>query len=150
VRKRIIATLVGALAIALVVGCGGGDDSASLTKDEFIEQADAICANGDKAITADFKDFAEEKGIKGAPNKAQQEEAIAEVVAPAVQEQADGIRALAAPEGDEKQIEAMLAAVEEGVEDLEENPRQLTEGKNPLAKGSKLARDYGLEKCGEE
>jgi hypothetical protein len=153
VSKRIIAMLVGALAIAIVAGCGGGDDdgdSGSLTKAEFIKQADAICANGDKTISADFEDFAEEKGIKDEPDKAQQEEAIVEVVAPAVQEQADEIKALGAPDGDEKQIEAMLTAVEEGVEDLEENPSQLTEGKNPLAKGSKLARDYGLEKCGEE
>jgi len=44
----------------------------------------------------------------------------------------------------------MVAAVEEGVEEIEANPASLTEGKNPLAKGSKLAKEYGLKTCGEE
>ena len=44
----------------------------------------------------------------------------------------------------------MVAAVEEGVKEIEENPAALTEGKNPLAEGSKLAKEYGLKACGEE
>jgi uncharacterized protein with von Willebrand factor type A (vWA) domain len=155
--SKLIAVLAAFAAILLVaVGCGGGSDSSSdsssISKAQFIKQADAICEKGNEENEAEFEEFAKENGLseKQEPTKAQQEEAISEIVAPGVQKQIDEIDALGAPEGDEKQIEAMVAAVEEGVEEIEEDPGSLTEGKNPLAKGSKLAKEYGLKTCGEE
>ena len=152
---------LGALAVlvavaAVVIGCGssdGGETSTeTLTKVEFVKQADAICEKGTEENQAEFEEFAEENGLseKKEPTKAQQEEAVTEIVAPGVQKQIEEIDALDAPEGDEEQIEAMVAAVEEGVKEIEENPAALTEGKNPLAEGSKLAKEYGLKACGEE
>src|SRR5436305_10650421 len=140
---------------AVVAGCGGGSDSSSesssMTKAQFIKQADAICAKGNEENETEFEEFAKEKGLseKKEPTKAQQEEAISEIVAPGVRKQIEKIDALGAPEGDEGKVEAMVAAVEEGVDEIEENPASLTEGKNPLAKGSKLAKEYGLKTCGE-
>jgi uncharacterized protein with von Willebrand factor type A (vWA) domain len=155
--SKLIAVLAALAAIMLIVaGCGGGDDSSSdsssITKAQFIKQADAICENGNKENEAEFEEFAKEHNLseKKEPSKAQQEEAISEIVAPGVQKQIEEIDALGAPKGDEGKIEAMIAAVEEGVEEIEENPASLTEGKNPLAKGSKLAKEYGLKTCGEE
>jgi hypothetical protein len=156
-NKALLTAVAVLVALAAVVaGCGGSDDSdtsASLTKAQFVKQADAICVNSNKEIESEFESYAKEKGWdeNKEPSKDQQEEAIVDVVAPNIQGQVDEIKDLGAPEGDEETIETMLAAVEEGVEELEENPGQLTEeGKNPLAKGSKLARDYGLAECGEE
>lgn len=153
---RIIALLAGALAIAIVAtGCGGGDDSgasSSLTKAEFIKQADAICKKGGESVNEEVEDFAEENDFE--PNKAtkeQQAELLTEVVAANIQSQAEEIDALGAPPGDEAQIEAMLAAVEEGVEKMESEPTLfLSKPTNPLAKGSELAEEYGLEVCGKE
>jgi hypothetical protein len=148
----VLAALV-ALA-AVVAGCGSDSETTeSLTKVEFIKRADAICEKNEGKVTSEFEDYAEEKGWdeNKEPSKEQQEEAIVEVVGPNVQAQVDEIRELGAPEGDEETIDEMLTAVEEGVERIEEEPQLLTEeAKNPLAEGSKLARDYGLEKCGEE
>jgi hypothetical protein len=155
--SKLIAVLTAAAAIVLIVaGCGGGSDSSSdsssLSKAQFIKQADAICEKGNKENEAEFEEFAKEHGLseKKEPSKAVQEEAISEIVAPSVGKQIEEIDALGAPEGDEGKIEAMVAAVEEGVEEIEANPGSLTEGKNPLAKGSKLAKEYGLKTCGEE
>jgi hypothetical protein len=155
--SKLIAVLAAFAAIMVIVaGCGGGDDSSSdsssITKAQFVKQADAICEKGNKESEAEFEELAKEKGFseKKEPSKPQQEEIISEIVAPGVQKQIEEIDALGAPEGDEKQIEAMVAAVEEGVEEIEENPASLIEGKNPLAKGTKLAKDYGLKACGEE
>lgn len=155
--SKFIAVLAAVAAILMiVVGCGGGDDSSSdsssITKAQFVKQADAICEKGNKENEAEFEEFAKENGLseKKEPTKAQQEEAISEIVAPSVQKQIEEIDALGAPEGDEKQIEAMVAAVEEGVEEIESDPTTLLEGKNPLGKGSKLAKEYGLKACGEE
>lgn len=154
-KRASIAVLAAFVALAAIVaGCGGDDSdtSASLTKAQFVKQADAICKKGNDKIEAEFESFVKENelGENEAPSKALQEEAIAEIVAPSVQEQVEEIDALGAPEGDEEQIEEMLTAFEEGAEELEENPSSLNEGENPIAKGSKLARDYGLVTCGEE
>jgi hypothetical protein len=155
VSKRIIAMLAGALAIAIVAGCGGGSDSSSssssLTKAQFIKQADAICEKGDKETSKEVEAFVEENNVDtNKPTKKQQEEVITEVVAPNVQGQVEQISELGAPSGDEKKIEAMVDAVEEGVEEIEADPKKLIEGQNPLGKGSKLAKEYGLKACGEE
>jgi hypothetical protein len=157
VSKRIIAMLAGALAIAIVAGCGGGgdsttgSDSSSLTEAEFIKQADAICEKGDKESSKEVEAFVEENNVDtNKPTTKQQEEVITEVVAPNVQGQVEQISELGAPSGDEKKIEAMVDAVEEGVEEIEADPKKLIEGNNPLGKGSKLAKEYGLKSCGEE
>jgi predicted small secreted protein len=157
VSKPFIAVLAALAAISMIAaGCGGGDDSSSegssITKAQFVKQADAICEKGNKETEAEFEEFAEEEGLgeNKQPSKAQQEKAITDIVAPGVQKQIEEIDGLGAPEGDEKQVEAIVTSVEEGVEEIEENPGSLTEGKNPLAKGSKLAKEYGLKACGEE
>jgi len=83
--KRLLALLFGALAIALVAGCGGGSDSttggdssesaSSLTKAQFIKQADGICEQGNKAVAAEAEEFAEENEIDiEKPTTAEQEE----------------------------------------------------------------------------
>jgi hypothetical protein len=149
-----IAISVAALAAA-AAGCGGGDDtsgtSAALTKAEFIKQADAICAKGNEAIEGEVEEFVQDNNIDTEkPTTKQQEEVIADVVAPATRQQIEEIAELGAPSGDEGQIEAMVESVETGTEELEDQPEQLLEEKNPLAEGSKLARAYGLKECGEE
>jgi hypothetical protein len=159
--NRFIAVLVGVLAIgALVAGCGSssedstggeGDSATALTKNELIEQGDAICEKGEKAIEEEAEEFAEDNNIETSkPTKAQQEEVIGQVVAPGVRRQVEQIGDLTPPSGDEAQIEAIVDAVETGADELEENPSLLIEGKNPLGKGSKLARQYGFKECGEE
>src|SRR5215213_7528227 len=139
---------------AIAAGCGSDDSdstSAALSKPEFIKEADAICADGNAAIEEEAEAFAEENDVDTEkPTKAQQEEVISDVVAPNVQGQAEEIADLGAPEGDEETIEAMVEAVEKGAGELESDPALLLEGENPLGDGSKLARAYGLEECGEE
>ena len=155
--KRLIAMLVSVMAIAIVAaGCGSSssdstETTAALSKAEFIKQGDAICTKGNQAIETEANEFAEENNVDTEkPTDAQQEEVITEVVAPAVRKQGEEISELGAPSGDEAEVEAIVAAVEGGADELEEDPKLLIEGKNPLAKGSKLADSYGFKVCGEE
>jgi maltose-binding protein MalE len=161
--KRPITMLAGVVAIAIVAaGCGSSSDdtsgssdttetTAALSKAEFIKQGDAICTKGNKSIETEANEFAEENKVNTKkPTKAQKEEVITEVVAPSVRKQGEEIAELGAPSGDEAEVEAIVAAVEGGAEELEEDPNLLIEGKNPLAKGSKLADSYGFKVCGEE
>jgi hypothetical protein len=56
--NRLAVLGVGALlAAAVFAGCGGGDDSGELSKDEFIAQADQICADLNETAKADQEEF---------------------------------------------------------------------------------------------
>jgi hypothetical protein len=154
-NKAFLAALAVLVALATVVaGCGGGDDSGtsgSLTKAEFIKKADAICEEGNDSINTEVDEFAEEKGTTSEKmTKEQQEEFVEQVVAEDIRSQAEEIGDLGAPSGDEEQIEAMVEAVEDGADEIEEEPKVLFGKANPLAEGTKLAKEYGLKVCGEE
>ncbi len=143
-----------AMAVAIVAlgGCGDSDDGGeeALTKVEFIEQGDAICEKAEKQAETEAEEFAEENGFDlEKATEEELEEAVAEVLVPALGQQAEEIDALAAPEGDEDKVEAIVVALEDGTADVEEDPSLVFEGK-PLKEASQLATDYGFEACGEE
>jgi hypothetical protein len=155
--KRLIAVLIGVLAIAaLAAGCGSSGDStettAALSKAEFIKQGDAICEKGSKQIEGEAEEFAEENNIDTSkPTEKQQEEVIATVVAPALRNQADELSELGAPEGEEGKAAAILDALEAGAEELEDDPGTLLEkGADPLGKANELATKFGFKACGQE
>ena len=166
-RKRIgvngnLATLLLALAglAAFAAGCGGssgtessgsGESGGSLTKSELIKQGDAICKKGEAALEEEANGFAKENGIDTSkPTQAQQEEVIEKVVAPALRRQAEEIRALGAPGGEEGKVEKLVDALEKGSEELEEEPGKLLQGTNPVQQASALAKEYGFKNCGSE
>jgi ABC-type Fe3+-hydroxamate transport system substrate-binding protein len=159
--KRLIAMLAGAVAIAVIAaGCGSSssDDSsssstASLTKQQFIAQADAICKKGNTEINEGFESFAKENNVpqNQEPSKEQGKEIVETVLVPSLQEQSEGIRALGAPSGDEDEVSAMLDSLDESIEKAEDDPEALFDSKSdPFAKTNELASDYGLKVCGEE
>ena len=55
--KRLIALIMGALAVGLIAGCGSSnsDSSGSITKTAFIKQADAICVKTREGIETEFE-----------------------------------------------------------------------------------------------
>jgi hypothetical protein len=143
----------GALALA---GCGGDDDTATtasggaeaggasgpaLTKDQFIAQADAICAAGDRTI----EEAIEALGRGGEPSPADLHQ-FSIIAVPAIQQEVDAIEALPPPEGDEDEVEAILAAVQKGIDEIRSDPTSIES--DPLAEADRLAEDYGLEQCG--
>lgn len=154
--KGLIATLAGVLAIAMIVaGCGSSSDdtTASLTKAEFIAQADAICKKGNGEIESEFESFAKENDIKEneEPSKAQGAELVETVLVPNVENQSEEIRDLGAPSADEEEITAMLDALDEGVEEAEAEPETVFTSKtDPFGPANKIAKEYGLEVCGQE
>ena len=156
VNKGLIATLIGVAAIAAIVaGCGSSDDetTSSLTKAQFIAQADAICKQGNAEIESEFEAFAKKNNIdeNEEPSKAQQAKLSETILVPNVSNQAEEIGDLAAPSGDEDEVSAMLDSLDEGVEEVEANPQAPFESKqpNPFGPANKIAKEYGLEVCGQ-
>ena len=160
--KRVLTALLGAFVVALLAaGCGGGGDdsssgggedtgsSSSLSKAEFIKQADEICEQGNESIEGEANGFAKENGIDTEnPTKAEQEEVIEQVVGPAIKREAEEISDLGVPESDQEAAENVLAAVGRGAGELEEDPAAVLEGENPLAEAGKLAKAFGFKTCG--
>lgn len=154
--KGPVALAVGTLAILLfvAVGCGGGDGDSStdpnaIPKAVFIKKTDAVCSAGNKKMEIAFAHFLEEnKNIKK-PSDADYEALVGEVVVPNVKREIREIRALGAPEGDEDRVDAILEALEEGVETAEGNPQAAVSSSEAIfGISSRLGKEYGLEVCG--
>jgi hypothetical protein len=146
--KRNLALLTAAvLATGLIAaGCGGDDDDGgggeSITKEEFIAEADAICREDGESIEQAGQDIQTEADV---------EDFILNTIVPTLREEVEQIRDLGAPAGDEDQINAMLDAVDEGLDEIEDDPSAATNtAANPLNEASRLAQDYGLQVCGRQ
>ena len=137
------------LFVLAVVGAGvkcGGDSGPPLTADEFAKQGNAICAKGNKEIEANFEEFAKKHNLseKSQPTEAELSEFSEEILVPTVRKQLSEIRALGIPSGDEGEVEGILSAVEEALEEAEKNPAILAEEEAAaFKKVNKLSREYG-------
>lgn len=152
------AIALAAVALVLIVaGCGGGGDTSistsTLSKEAFIKKADAICKKGSEQMQRGFAVYLRKnkKSIIALrhPSKTDYEGLIEGVLIPTLEEEIKEIRALGAPRGDEKRIEEMLTALEEGIETAETNPKAVTHSSEAIfGIASRLGKEYGLEVCG--
>jgi hypothetical protein len=156
--KRLLVLCAGALALGLLVaGCGSSDDSSeentsSLTKAEFIKQADAICEKAGDEVEVEVEAFAEENDIPTdkEPSDEVKEEIVIEVLVPNIEEQAEGIAALGAPSGEEEQVDQIVEGIETAASETSEDPSSVISGDDGAFKGvNKEAKEYGFKVCGE-
>lgn len=150
-------------AVALVAGCGGGDNSeataergrvtvetGSLSKAEFVEQVDAIC----KETKERFFEEVQVKSERAAEdrnriNPETQYGIYASVIDPLYHEMAQEISELGAPPGDEKQITKLVNAIPRDIEIVNANPIKAFDDGTPLSETLKLAEAYELGGCVE-
>ena len=130
------------LAGVLLASCS---DDESISKDDFLEQANEICAEGSEELeeaTADL-DFEDEEEAT---------EFLEGEFRDNIQGQIDDIRDLGFPEGDEDELDEMLNDAEDALDDLVADPEAAfsEEGEDPFADVNERLVDYGLEECGSE
>jgi hypothetical protein len=130
------ATLAAGLLVALAVGCGGSSEAAPLKKAQFIKQGDAICATAQ----------AEREGQREELLEQSSESDAMQILLEPIENMTGELGDLGVPVGQEKQVEAIISAYEEGAAKLEADPG----GPNSAAafdKANELAADYGLTGC---
>ncbi len=151
-----IGLCAGVLAVAaLGVGCGGDGSSqvtasAEVDKPTYLKKADAVCKQANIRIEDGWEDFVKSRG--GDPTAAfegqeAEDEFATTVVLPGKQWQVDEVAELTAPEGDEKEVEAILAAYQEGIDVGEGDPSKVTSNQGVFKYAAKTAEDYGLREC---
>lgn len=149
-NKGIFRTVLTALAAALAVlvaGCGGGDDeTSSVTRQQFVKQANAICQEQSQKRNKIIGDAIAGMDQNKLLPKTEREDIILEALPPYA-ETPEKLEALGAPEGDEEKVEAIIQAMEEAAKDAEADPSKALTSTEQFAKANKLNGEYGLSNC---
>jgi hypothetical protein len=147
--------VVAVMIIALVVaGCGGGSDDSStaegsVSKAAFIKKVDSVCQKGTERMQQAILIFLQQhKGVQR-PNTVQSEKLVSTAIVPSVKTEIKELKALDAPEGDEERVDAIIGALEEGLETAEGNPEAVVASSDAVfGIPGRLASEYGAEACG--
>jgi len=146
--------LVVTAAVALsACGSGGGGETipqGTLTKQQFLKEAKAVCERSVKELNK--VDLAAWK--KYEPDHTTTDEAVLNKVSlalvPGKEREVRRLRALGLPRGDERYVYAMFEAWEEGLEEARKDPSLIREAGpgTGLFKSYEMASKYGLQGCG--
>lgn len=143
------ATLVLAAGMA---GCGNGgsgaEGTASLTKAQFLKQANAICKKTYREINQTYGEFS--RAGENSASEARRNQEAERIVPPALNKVVSALHALGAPGGEGQRVEKLLTSYEEGIEAGEEDPLALrgTKGEFALEGAYEKLWAYGLTGCG--
>ena len=159
-RVLICVALLCAAFTFVLAGCGDDEDSSSdtttavsgatggegvvLTADDFVDQANEICAAGNEEVDAAANDvFGGQQ-----PTDAQIEE-FASILVPSIQAQIDGIRALTPPEDLAADVDTFLSDAEDALSEVEADPSLLAASDNegPFGDVNAQAAELGLVEC---
>ena len=161
-----------ALALGLIVaGCGGGDDndsngstsaasstataettstaddSGTLSKDEFVSQANTICVDGKQQL-ADVQNDLRAK-VQADPSQAADaiQEGIKEIV-PIVRDMVGRIGYLDAPPELQPKLDEFTTKSNQALDAIEDDPNGAAGRSGAFADLGQLAKDLGLTSCG--
>jgi hypothetical protein len=157
-----IATAIAAIA----VGCGGDDDSmspsaasgqpanvtvttSSLSKEGFIKQASAACHREGKGLIGEVSAYLKKHRDDGLKERALQAHMVKAVVLPTVEASMAAVRELGAPAGDEEEVESLLVAQLEAVNEVRRLKKvaSFEEVEAHFAEAGDSFRDYGFRSC---
>lgn len=151
IRSLIVGLGVLVLAAGLSA-CGGGEETlpaGTLTKKQFLAKATPICVEGAKeAQQAD-----EAAWNRYQPDHITQDEVVLNKISlalvPAREKAVRRLRAIGLPKGEEKRVDEILTAAEEGFEEGRDDPPLLREGTKEfgLTRAYEMGTRYGLEGC---
>lgn len=141
--KRIVVTTALVSVLTMIAACGS--DEKRLSAEEFLKQGNAICAAGNKVLDdAGTEMF----GSGEEPTEEQMTTFVNDVLAPNVQDQIDGIKALRAPADLEDDVDQMLSDAQTAVDKFKDDPVAVfSSEEDPFADVNVQAAAIGLTAC---
>lgn len=143
-----------AVGVLLVLnGCGGGEEP-SLTKQQYVRRADAICKRFSQKLSRASEAFSREHGLNTAAlNQHEREQIILGVLLPNIEERVTALRALPAPKDGEAKVAQLLATLESGLKESRSHPVRSAAPNahrgEPFRMAMDMAADYGIWLCGQ-
>ncbi len=147
-RRTVLFLTASSLAALALAGCGGGGAGDTLTKAEFVAQANVICKDYDARITA-----------LGEPSTIEDLVGLAEKAKPLAEEAVASLRALKAPEDLQARYDEYLATGDVNIDLLvqlgeaaksgDDTAIEMigTEGEDNAGKAHGIAAELGLTEC---
>lgn len=141
-----------------VAGCGGSGDSTStqtgpetLTHKQYARRAQAYCHRDYLRQAKAMEKYRKAHGISRAPSQAERERVNTAVVLGFVERRIAFLKSLPVPEGDGKEIRAIIRAMEKGLEESRKNPASLAKpyDPEPFLENRQLTGEYGFWLCGQ-
>ena len=164
--RKVIGTLLLVAALLGAVGCGGGSGSdsdtkaaadsttassttpATLTKAQFIQEADQICDADSSVLPVKLAAYEQRAKQSGRPEEEVFEEFAEEVLLPTIETRLEKLHALGVPSGSEREAEAFIQAMENGVTAAQNGSAgTLAEFEKPFEPAVKLGRAFGFKRC---
>jgi hypothetical protein len=157
-EPRLTRALVLALSVVafLVVGCGGSDDSTAaspVTKAQFIKRADRICIKADNVQPRELNAYRGKykKQLKKLGPVEYEETVVRDLTLPSVKTEIKELKSLKAPDGEEKQVNGIIAGYKAAVRKGERNPYAVARwdrpAKDPFTGINKIVVRYGIIGC---
>jgi hypothetical protein len=141
-----MAALLGAACLALSVpACGG--DSKGITKADYLSRAKLVCQKGNRQLKSASDDVMAKVPPGQKLSDAQIEDFVRNTVIPTIRDQVKQLRAIPPPKGEKKHVEEIYKELDKGLDELNKNPKKLTDGSNVFAPADALAQKYGISIC---
>lgn len=123
-RRWICGAAVGGV-ILFGIGCGGGGDdttTVTITKAEFVKQADAICKRTFSKRVEELKayDQKQKSSAEKQTSLTYLQKKLIKVLVPSMRTQLKELEALGVPESSEAKVERLLASFSTGIDEVEE------------------------------
>ena len=131
--------------LAFLFGCGGSSSDAPLSKKEYLQQVDAICA---ETLEEERSALAAATGsdLPARISKADQEELFTQEIFPQIESALEEVREIPPPAKDKAVVDEFIGDWEAGLAAVKKKPAQFARGE-AFSRGTQGARIYGLSQC---
>jgi hypothetical protein len=147
IRIGVLVLAVGLAAVGGACGDDGDSESGGVSKTEYLTQARTICQKGNRALTKASNDVLAKLPPGQKLPEPEVENFVRTTVIPTIRDQVAQLRALTPPKGEKEHVEEIYKELDEGLDELEQDPKKLSDGSNVFADADALAKKYGIDVC---
>jgi hypothetical protein len=141
----VAAWLAAACLAAAASACGGG--SKGISKTDYLARAKVVCQKGNRELKAASDDVFAKLAPGQKLSDPEIDDFVRKTVIPTIRNQVQQLRDIPPPKGESGHVDEIYKALGKGLDELEKNPKKLTDGSNVFADADSLANKYGISVC---